>query len=709
LLSPEIYKYDIEKNEPKPLFVEANESKLANKLFDPCEVTGGDNGRTLYKQYKTAIDMLTPKLNINVSEMKNKLRDMLMTPYPYDFGDKNGLQTDLTLHEVYYRLYDEWVKTKQEWLKIQSKKKNDLSKQYPNLKDPKSNREFQNAYLEWYQNEAEAFEEALNEQMGKIVSVFSPNDMQVIEGILSSGSGAELEEAREVLNNIRKSNPDGSYTYPVSLYPQNWFELLDNSFSGTDLLESPEILEAELERLNKTRIMILSTIRRMTPSIPSDAKIDEAEAKVKSFKDQLDQAGENLGRSYGEGMKTFIDTALKLYSGGLNPLIIGNILIKKSVPIQNGSNDVAAADLRTTSVSEEPGAKSLLDDITDQINNGLENQRKYIDAAKELVMAQRNAIELKNLSSLKANIAALEADLVSVDAEISTVKDKYLIVSALKSVPDGDRADDESVEPKKVPKGFTPIVIDISSKSLETNSTKETSASQSSFGINLLFGGYSQSNSSASSAFSDFTSEQNTIIKIGMSVAKVSIERNWFNPGIFLLTGDWCNLTQVRISIDETKLNNPKNKKEKFDTMKNCVLPCFPVAFVVARDVTIKLCMSSNTASSFARTAESHSSKGGGFLFMRGNSSSSSSSSQNSTNVSASSTGVTIRFTDPQILGYYLEQTPADLSESVFDKNGDLLAFTGKAANFQTILQYANSAKTLLLEHIEEIKRAKLI
>ena len=59
--------------------VKANESRLANKLFDPCRVTGGDNGMTLPYQYRSALDTLTPKLNEKIAKAKNQLRELLLT------------------------------------------------------------------------------------------------------------------------------------------------------------------------------------------------------------------------------------------------------------------------------------------------------------------------------------------------------------------------------------------------------------------------------------------------------------------------------------------------------------------------------------------------------------------------------------------------------------------------------------------------------
>ena len=109
------------------------DSRLANKLFDPCRVTGGDNGMTLPYQYRSALDTLTPKLNEKIAKAKNQLRELLLTPYPYDFGDENT--KSYTLQEVFYRLYDDYVAAERAWSEKQNKKKEALRKIYPDTSE----------------------------------------------------------------------------------------------------------------------------------------------------------------------------------------------------------------------------------------------------------------------------------------------------------------------------------------------------------------------------------------------------------------------------------------------------------------------------------------------------------------------------------------------------------------------------------------------
>ena len=206
-----------------------------------------------------------------------------------------------------------------------------------------------------------------------------------------------------------------------------------------------------------------------------------------------------------------------------------------------------------------------------------------------------------------------------------------------------------------------------------------------------FFGGYSSSRSHRESVDSSQSETSNIKIQIGMSIAKVGIGREWFNPGVFLLTKDMYNTSSKKISP------NSKGKpfqKERFDAMNDCAFPCFPVAFIIARDVTIKFSSDTSMSNSFAQSVEDHSSSGGGFFIFGGNSSSSSNSSRSNSCATSSANSVTVRFTSPQILGYYLEATPADESvtlSEVRSGNSDYISILDFIKNFQIMLDDYNS------------------
>lgn len=686
ILTPESYSYDYKHNQTKPPTVEANESKLANKLFDPCHITGSDNGRSLAQQYKTALDMLTPKLLSKIQESKNSLRNILMTPYPYDFG--SGTDNNMTLQQVFFRLYDDWVKLKMEWSKLQADKKSELAKKY-NSGSSEDNEAQQNEYLTWYETVAEGYLEGLNEQYSKILAVFSPNDMKIIEGILDSGSGAELEEARETVNNVKKSNPNGGYIYPVDLTPQNWFELLDNSFTGIDLLDSPEVISQQIYLLSNQRINLVSQVNSITDAIPDDDQIKAQKAAVDEAKSALNTAQNSLITEYGNGIVTVFNAALDiagaLGAGGVTTSILERL---------TSQND---SDYNGKNISD------VISSLATAISSASESQQKYIDASQQLSDAQLSYIESKNMESLKDILVPLRTQIEQINAQISNLETK-LKLSASLSATSGENANDDqgqnnaesdNVMPNSVPKGFMQIVIQESTNTMNNSTTKTASSSSSTSGVNFLFCGYSSSSSESSDAFSDYTATDKCTVEIGMSVAKVSIGRDWFNPGLFLLSGDMYNVSSLKIAPND--VSKTEFDDERLQHMADCVFPCFPTAFVVARDVTIKLTTEKSVSSKTAIAMEKHASKGGGFLFFIGSSSSSSSSSSSTAHVSSKSNSTTIRFTDPQVLGYYIEATPADNSIALDD------AQNSGENEYETILDFVNKCKEILNDHRKEL------
>lgn len=104
----------------------------------------------------------------------NQLRELLQTPYPYDSSDGN---TQYTLQEVFYRLYDEYVSAEQAWSKKQEKKKEELRKLYPDTSSEEDNARYHDAYQQWYETVARNETVRLNEKRSKVLSIFCPNDI----------------------------------------------------------------------------------------------------------------------------------------------------------------------------------------------------------------------------------------------------------------------------------------------------------------------------------------------------------------------------------------------------------------------------------------------------------------------------------------------------------------------------------------------------
>ena len=665
-----LYSYDIENNQPKPPLVEANESKLVNRLFDACKMTGSDNGRHLQTQYKSALDMLTPQLNGKLFDAKSRLRKVLMTPYPYNFGE--GLTTGFTLQQVFYRLYGDYVDAKQVWAKVQLEKKIELDAKYPGeTKD--SNRHKQNDYLDWYETTAESQLLKVQEKLGKVLNVFSPGDMEIITGILDSGAGREIAEARQTLANVQKLNPDGGYVYPVTLYPENWFNLLDTSFTPIDLLESPTALAQQLSVLMVQRSNLAMTIDSFLNILPDPAMLTDLKAKQENAEKALQEAKDAVAKVYSD----ITSDTLKLVVD-----IIG----------RSNDKDKSTALVGTTSrlLNIDPDkAKNIITALAGNASRCMKAQDDLIAAAQNATDRALEYFQQKNLLQYKQMLLPLQTQLARTESDIADVRQQIGLSTVMQQA--SKPKDGSDVTPNVVPDRFAQVLIESTMASVRQSSSNATSASASSSHSSFFFGGYSSSRSHRESVDSSQSETSNIKIQIGMSIAKVGIGREWFNPGVFLLTKDMYNTSSKKISP------NSKGKpfqKERFDAMNDCAFPCFPVAFIIARDVTIKFSSDTSMSNSFAQSVEDHSSSGGGFFIFGGNSSSSSSSSRSNSCATSSANSVTVRFTSPQILGYYLEATPADESvtlSEVRSGNSDYISILDFIKNFQIMLDDYNS------------------
>jgi hypothetical protein len=494
---------------------------------------------------------------------------------------------------------------------------------------------------------------------------------------MDAGSGAELEEARETLLHTRKRSPDGNYIYPVEFQPTNWFELLDTSFTPIDLLKTPEALAQDISVLSNRRISLAERISSMTALIPSSAEIENAKNEVTAAKENLDSSKAALIEAYGNGVSKVVDTVFDIASQ-----------FSAGVPIPS---EVANGVAKNANIKAGKTPADFVKDLMNVTGEQGKAQQNYVNAAGKLADASLVAMEKNNLQNLVSVLAPLKAELEKIDNEIKSLQmEMSLSASGRENLftKTGDKFEpivdengqivkptdpdnsESSVAPPGVPKGYTQIVIKEAASTMDTSSSYSSSSSHSQSGGSFFFCGHHSESSSASSSYSDLSSDTKASIQIGMNIAKVSIQREWFNPGVFYLTKDMYNTTNLRIS--------PNNDGSPFTDInarlaamnqQNIAFPCYPTAMVIARDITIKVSSENNLSTSFASSVESHASSGGGFLFFSGSSSSSSSSKNSGAHAESHSNSVTVKFDTPQILGYYLECIAPDMSEFLDSTN----------------------------------------
>lgn len=670
ILEPLKYAYNVKKNEPKPQLVIANESKLVNRLFDASYLVAADNGRQLSTQYRTAINALTPILNTFLYETKNELRKLLLTPFPYRFdGDKE--YSLLTLEQVFYKLYHEYVDAKNKWAKLQIATKKDIRATYPeNTEDNFKKRE--NEYLDWYATVADSEILVVEEKLGKILSVFSPGDMDIINGILDSGVGREIAEARSLLANAQTRHPDGGYVYPVSLNPPNWFDLLDTTFTPIDLLEGQPALAKKLLNLQIQRSNIFSRIQTIINQIPTSEEIEKLKQAKAASDAAYDAAYTKLDKTYTEITKEILK-------------MIVDIAVKEENVPNIEADTVNRLNIKPTTKEQ----------ISKFIDAGFKGLSECFKAQDELLIASKNAAEASlnylsanNIKQLEKMLAPLNQQLTILDLQINDVQAKISIVSVL--IPDSTKGTDD-VLPNETSDHFTNFTISTTLSSVINNDSDYSTESTKNYGVSFFFGGYSKNSTHSEVVKEIHDSNTNVTIDIGMSIAKVSIERDWFNPGVFLLTPDLFNSSKKQIS---PKKSYEKFDKERFKDMNSSIFSTFPTAFVVAKDVSIQFTLTSEKADLFAQAIEDHTASAGGIFCFKGSSSSTTKSSKLNSDIKNTSTTITVRFTSPQIIGYYNQATPVDESTYIGNQTGakaDTLSILEFVSKFQEILTHNNT------------------
>lgn len=714
ILNADDYRYDCSSNASKPLIVEANESRLANKMFDPCKITESDNGLSLPYLYESALNTLTPKLNKQVTELKNQLRQLLLSEYPYDFGD--GIETKYTLQQVYFKLYDDYISALNEWSKIKNNKKEELRKKYPIKSD------YNEAYIEWHETEAERYLSAIDEKKSKVLAVFSPNDMKILEGVLDSGTGAELQEARSALKKARKLTPSGDHVYPIHFIPANWFEMIGTSFTSNDLLKNPEDLSSDLLNYSLRRMQLCLYIQNALTFLKENKFLDN------DLNRDLDIIL-NLQEELNTDEKKIFDKISKwIENNKLNIPASIDTLEKIIVPI----TDIHAATRgpKTTQASiytkyiytkyiytkiiakltSKAKIKSILDKIDNtqkehfllQISKIARTRKKYIEKIIEFIKKIELKLNAKNPNLHLEHIFPIINQFKDINEKINIILNQIKQGILFQSIHV-----ENATSKAPVPKGFVPISLKVK---------KNTYSSDVVFSA---FGKKSISNRHEE-IFKECT------ISISMNVAKIGIERDWFHPGIFALTQNMIKLGNVLISpkgddydgFDETRFNE----------MSKCIFPCYPTAMVIARDITITFEFNDNTVVLEAYDfIEKQALSSCVFLMFR-NMLGNSTIQKSSSHVSSQNKSVIVKIDSTQLIGYCIEATRADKStpievinkgykdDETTQKKLPINSFMSsppkatsssaiKATNISSISEFVMNYKSLLEQNISNKKK----
>jgi len=260
---------------------------------------------------------------------------------------------------------------------------------------------------------------------------------------------------------------------------------------------------------------------------------------------------------------------------------------------------------------------------------------------------------------------------------------------------------------------FTTITIVVSDEVASDYESESSSSTSSSWRVSSWFASYQANrHSSRASSYSSETMKKATTT-IAMRVMKVGFQRSWFQPSLLERTADFHNVSDSnRAGLGVNRAHVPAAVKDPGSTpfdeklkqkvgldeedSNTYLLPSFPVAMLIAKDITIKMSSSENLERSYNSSSSSSSSASGGFLFFGGSRSNSSARSNSSSFSSASDKDVVIRIPGPQILGYINQLVPKDKSRDYEQ------VFEGSNVTFEQVLEKYDRLFNATLKKVPE-------
>ncbi len=357
----------------------------------------------------------------------------------------------------------------------------------------------------------------------------------------------------------------------------------------------------------------------------------------------MEKALTKVASVYGENARDYV---VKSPFADIQPFL------KRSVSMQLVQRLAQNARLQEQSKMDDA---QLAVRINRDIRTNINQRNRYITAIKKLEEAIRSEIKEQNLENIQSYLDPITKQIEVFNEKISELQKQLSLSSCIES-----NTKNVPLPTSVVPQGFTNIVIDSDMESIEKQTEYTVSNSTYRQGANYLFNSVSTQKSSTDI----FSSElfKTCKIHIGMNIAKVGIEREWFNPGVFALTRDMFKLGTAMISPASDNYDGVT--EQRLQDMRKCIFPCYPIAMIIARDITITFEFTGKEKKDIMteyRAIEKQASSGRGFLIFQ-NATENSFSQQTNTSTQIHENTVTVRIDSTQLIGYFLEATKADQS-----------------------------------------------
>ncbi|KAF8526972.1 hypothetical protein BU17DRAFT_40150 [Hysterangium stoloniferum] len=452
-------------------------------------------------------------------------------------------------------------------------------------------------------------------------------------GYLDIASPAEaLQAAKDSLRESAMSSLNGAMkVYPVHLTPIDWFEGLSTSFQMEDLTSDPEIIRTAIEAKSQQLDVLNSQLVTLEMGATGDPT--QLKAAVASAQKDLDTAQSTLAQTYANNVievaKTCLDENGKVDVGLVSKKVRMAQAVLAQLPAQMESVRVAQDKLTSTSraLSQLMAAHAL--------------------AVATDTKEQQQQIRLR-INSLTQDLTELQTRWKVLTAGIGGVKVVKTDTSTATLNPE---------EPVRLPEDsssggsrWQTIRLTSSTESRTNRSNADSNASSEQWSLNLWLASGSGSSSSSHAFSAAAATASKDTVDLAFRATLVTIDRGgWFQPQFFKQSKAY-----YKVNRDISWVNGDNGVKG--------LLPGYPVAFLIAKDIVIRVTHATSSSDEMKRFDESSSSSSGGVLCFSYSRSESASSQEAASNFQAYSNGFVVKIPGPQILGYMIQKTDDDQS-----------------------------------------------
>lgn len=665
----------------KPVTVEEAEFTLSDALYDTAPIIQSGNGEKLSVVYSNLLNNYVPKMDFlkDFVTDKNHLREWLLTEVSdVEYDDNHKVissENKISRMELCKKLYGVYLEERNQWYKEKNQYFNDSKDDEAKLEE----------YAKWVTTEGLVRDEELNNFFNDAVVRGNYHEVMTILGFLNVESPAEtLEKTKQNMRACEKRALDGSGTvYPVQFQPTDWFKALTPNLHPKDLTMSSEALLAEYTAKKKALKSLEKKLSELEQKEISKEEMELLKEKAASAKAALSQAEKSAMEKYGNGALEAFRMVVKIYRVVADPAAQFEAAV--------GEIEKARQDGKVELTGLNKQLYGLLEDCSTEALNAMKENFNQIcqltAAAEDAVGAQADyaAAQTQNSLSLKQNILSQIND-ITADIDYLTPLVSGTLSQA--AAPEGDvpASEEEEANTVLLPENsgeasdsmFMDVILSSETIQKKSQESSSSSASQSSWKVSGWFYSAGHSSSSSSSSHQQASAEDTSKIEIGFRVMKVSIDRGqWFSPNVFKMTQNFYHLSEsrcapglnkedIRNAISKTDADAQLKKLLSYtDENKQCsyLLPSFPTAFVIAKDITIRVKVTHEEAQENKTYIESQSSTAGGLFGFSASSASSSKNCSESSYVGERNNFIYIRIPGPQILGWFQQLVPLDVSE----------------------------------------------